>query len=224
MVIFLMQQFLSLSHTIPPEVLGTILIITVWALAVSARRQIIWFTVFGIYSPLLFAVSANTLWIVNSCCLLLLWFLAKLIVSLFTKKIHLLHNAKTAMLIIIYFSLIVLLQYFWISFLPLWILDSLYGAFPFIFIIIVADKIFNEGFTLFSKGWWISFLEFSMVSWSVWWLLHWQWLKEILISYPWSLLLIFIINILIGRFTGLQLLEYFRFMPLIKKHFESDEE
>jgi hypothetical protein len=44
------------------------------------------------------------------------------------------------------------------------------------------------------------------------------------LAFPELLILIFVLNIAVGRFTGLQVLEYFRFMPLIKESSESDEE
>jgi len=49
-------------------------------------------------------------------------------------------------------------------------------------------------------------------------------LKHLLLAFPELLIVIFILNIAVGRFTGLQLLEYFRFMPLIKKSSEESEE
>ncbi|MCB9806872.1 hypothetical protein H6768_03155 [Candidatus Peribacteria bacterium] len=42
-------------------------------------------------------------------------------------------------------------------------------------------------------------------------------LQQFLISYPDSLFLILFLNFVIGRYTGLQLFEYIRFTPLIKK-------
>jgi hypothetical protein len=63
-----------------------------------------------------------------------------------------------------------------------------------------------------------------IVSFSVFWLLNRWWIKHILLSYPESIILVLALHIVVGRFTGLQLLEYFRFMPLIKKHFDNEEE
>jgi hypothetical protein len=49
-------------------------------------------------------------------------------------------------------------------------------------------------------------------------------LKHLLLAFPELLILIFLLNIAVGRFTGLQLLEYFRFMPLLKNSSGSEEE
>ncbi|MDO4714179.1 MAG: 7TM domain-containing protein [bacterium] len=55
-------------------------------------------------------------------------------------------------------------------------------------------------------------------------ILEWSWISTTLLSYPELLLAILLINIIIGRFSGLQLLELIRFMPLIKKHLDQEEE
>jgi hypothetical protein len=44
------------------------------------------------------------------------------------------------------------------------------------------------------------------------------------LSYPELLLVILLAIIIVGRFTWLQLFELIRFMPLIRKHLEDEEE
>jgi hypothetical protein len=85
-----------------------------------------------------------------------------------------------------------------------------------IFIILVSDKVFNESFKLFSIGRWVAFIEFLIVSFAVYGLFYRTEMKHLLLAFPELLILIFVLNIAVGRFTGLQLLEYFRFMPLLK--------
>jgi hypothetical protein len=63
-----------------------------------------------------------------------------------------------------------------------------------------------------------------IVSFAVYGLFFWTALKHLLLAFPEVLILIFLLNIAVWRFTGLQLLEYLRFMPLIKKSSESEEE
>ena len=67
-------------------------------------------------------------------------------------------------------------------------------------------------------------MEFLLVSFGVFGLFYRTSLKQLLLAFPELLILIFLLNIAVGRFTGLQLLEYFRFMPLIKSSSESEEE
>jgi hypothetical protein len=72
-------------------------------------RQVVWFSVFGIYTPLLFAISLFTIGIPTSMLLLAIGFITKVLIKLFTKKIYLLHNAKTSLLVLTYFFLLLIL-------------------------------------------------------------------------------------------------------------------
>lgn len=212
----------------PIDLVGILLILCIATLVISIFRQIIWFSVFGIYSPLLFWLTMAILNIKLSLILLWIGLIAKWLTYLLTKKIYLLFNAKLSVLVVLYFllSIIVLAldKILHINFINLDTFNNGFIIFPIMFIIIVTDKVFNEWFKVLSLGWWISFSEFLIVSFSIYWLINRWWLKHLLLSYPEIIILVLFFHIIIGRFTGLQLLEYFRFMPLMKKHFDSEEE
>ncbi len=215
-------------HWFPIELITMFLVLSLWTLLISILRQIVGFSIFGIYSPLLFAVSMSILGVPFSLTLLAIWLITKLLMSLFTKKIYLLHNAKTSLLILLYFFLMLLILWcntiFWLNLIDITIFTNGFIIFPMIFIILVSDKVFNEWFKLFSIGRRVAFVEFLLVSFAVYGLFYRTSLKHLLLAFPELLILIFILNIAVGRFTGLQLLEYLRFMPLIKKSSESEEE
>ncbi len=215
-------------HGFPVELITMFLVLSLWALLISILRQIVGFSIFGIYSPLLFAVSMSILGIPFSLTLLGVGLITKILMRLFSKRIYLLHNAKSALLIILYFFILLLVFWLnnilWLNLIDITIFANGYIIFPIIFIIIVSDKVFNEWFKLFSAGRRLAFAEFLIVSFAVYGLFYRTWLKHLLLAFPELLILIFLLNIAVGRFTGLQLLEYFRFMPLIKKSSESEEE
>jgi len=212
----------------PVDLIWILLILCIATLVISIFRQVIWFSVFGIYSPLLFWLAMAILNIKLSLFLLAIWILAKFLTNILNKKIYLLFNAKLSILVVLYFLLTIIVlgldKILNTNIINLDFFNNGFIIFPIMFIIIVTDKVFNEGFKLFSIGWWISFAEFLIVSFSVFWLLNRWWIKHILLSYPESIILVLALHIVVGRFTGLQLLEYFRFMPLIKKHFDNEEE
>lgn len=217
-----------LYHGFPVELITMFLLLSLGTLFISILRQIVGFSIFGVYSPLLFAVSMSILGVPFSLVLLIIGLITKTLMRLFTKKMYLLHNAKTSLLVILYFFLLLLI--FWLdaifgfNLINLKIFANGYIIFPMIFIILVSDKVFNEWFKLFSTGRRIAFAEFLIVSFVVYGLFYRTGLKHLLLAFPELLLLIFLLNVAVGRFTGLQLLEYFRFMPLIKKSSESEEE
>ncbi len=212
----------------PVDLIGILLILCIATLIISIFRQVIGFSVFGIYSPLLFWLAMGILNIKLSLFFLAIGILAKFLTNILNKKIYLLFNAKLSVLVVLYFLLTIIVlgldKILNTNIINLDFFNNGFIIFPIMFIIIVTDKVFNEGFKVLSLGWRISFAEFIIVSFSVFGLLNRWWLKHILLSYPESILLVLILHIIIGRFTGLQLLEYLRFMPLIKKHFDSEEE
>ena len=55
----------------------------------------------------------------------------------------------------------------------------------------------------------ISLVGFSLISWGA--------LREIIIAYPWLVILTIPFNILLGKWTGLRLSEYLRFREILKK-------
>lgn len=215
-------------HGFPVELITMFLVLSFGTLLISIFRQIVGFSVFGIYSPLLFAVSMSILWVQFSLALLGIWLLTKLFMRIFTKRVYLLHNAKSALLIILYFVLLLFFFWintaFWLHWIDINMLTNSYIIFPMIFIILVSDKVFNEGFKLFSAGRRVAFSEFIIVSFAVYGLFYRTGLKHLLLAFPELLILIFFLNIAVWRFTGLQLLEYFRFMPLLKNSSWTEEE
>ena len=81
----------------------------------------------------------------------------------------------------------------------------------------VADKIFHEDINIWSRSGLVLFVQFILISLVTYLILSSTGLQQFLISYPDTLFLILIFNFIIGRYTGLQLLEYIRFTPLLKK-------
>lgn len=215
-------------HWFPIELITMFLVLSLGTLLISILRQIVGFSIFGMYSPLLFAISMSILGVPFSLALLAIWLVSKLLMGLFTRKMYLLHNTKTSLLVLFYFFLILLIFWlnniFWFTLLDFTLFANGFIIFPMIFIIIISDKVFNEWFKLFSTGRRVAFLEFLFTSFIVYGLFYRTGLKHLLLAFPELLLLIFFLNIAVWRFTGLQLLEYFRFMPLIKKSTESEEE
>jgi hypothetical protein len=213
---------------IPITLIWILLILCISVLVISIFRQVIWFSVFGIYSPLMFAISMFIIWIQLSLILFLIAFISTLVIRFLNKKIYLLYSAKISLLIIFYILMIILIfgldKLIWTNIIDIQIFSNDLIIFPIVFMILITEKIFNEWFKLFSSWWIISLFEFTILSFIIYSLLNWTSLKHLLLSYPDLIIIVFVLNIIVWRFTWLQLLEYFRFMPLIKKHLEGEEE
>jgi len=205
---------------IPNWIIWLILTLCAATLVVSIFRQVIGLPVFSVYNPILFAMSMSILWLKFTFILFLIGFVSTFLIWLINKKIYLLHSAKVSMLVIIYFVLVIafltLERYFNRNLIDYSIFSNNYILFPIIFIVITADKVFGENLNLLNKWFYISLIEFLVISFIVYLVLNWPWLNYLLLSYPETIIWIIILNMIAWRFTGLQLMEYIRFYPLIK--------
>lgn len=215
-----------ISNWFPVTLLWLFLVLALSALVISIFRQMIWFSIFGIYSPLLFAIAMSVLWIKFSLISFLIAFISTVFTRFFTKKIYLLYSAKTSILIIVYFIITILFLGFdklsWLNIIDFQIFNNTLIIFPIMYLILVWDKVFPEWFKFFSKWRIFSFIEFFIVSIVIYFLIWWNNLNYFLLSYPEIIILILWVNVLVWRFTWLQLLEYFRFIPLLKKWDEEE--
>ena len=212
----------------PFDLLTLMFVIALWALVVAIFRQIIWFCVYWLYTPLMFAISVYLIWWKVALFLLLIGIISKILINFFNSRLYLLYSAKISLYITLYFVLF--LFSLWLLFITWLLRDNSwisfrqeYVIFPLIFIWMTADKIYTETSRLFSFKWWGNFLEFLFVSRVLVLIISSKSIQYFLISYPELILLMMLANIFVGRFTWLQLMEYRRFLVFIKRHMEEEE-
>jgi hypothetical protein len=217
-----------IANWVPINLIWLLLILTFAALVTTAFRQIIWFSVFWTFSPLLFGLSIAVLWVKTSIIFFVIAIIATLITRLITKRLYLLNSAKLSLLLSIYFLTTILIL--WLNsvlnlnILGYQIFSNTYVIFPILFLIFATDKVFWEWYKLFSKQQIVSLLEFIVISTVVVLIINSVWLRLILLSYPEIIILLIIAIIIVWRFTWLQLFEYFRFSPILKWGWEEEEE
>lgn len=210
----------------PIQILGILLSLAVVALAISFLRQIVGLSVYGVAWPLLFALVLHLLGFSISLGLLFIAILTNILMRILNKKLYLLHSSKVS-LSICSFLIIFLWWYYRIG--KIWFQSFLVGhsevliVFPIILMLLMSEKLFPS-FKFWTKQRRIGLIELSMTVLISYGILEWQAIGNFLISYPESLLLLLLINIIVWRFSGLQLLELIRFMPLLKRHLDQEEE
>ena len=216
-----------IANWVPINLIGLLLTLTFAALIVTAFRQIIWFSVFWTFSPLLFGLSIAVLWVKTSIIFFIIAIIATLITRLITKRLYLLNSAKLSLLLGIYFLTTILILWvnsvFNLDILSYQIFSNTYVIFPILFLIFATDKIFWEWYKIFSKQQMISLFEFIIISTVVVLIINSVRLRLILLSYPEIIILLIIAIIIVWRFTWLQLFEYFRFSPILKWEWEEEE-
>ena len=92
-----------IANWVPINLIWLLLTLTLATLVVTAFRQLIWFSVFGTFSPLLFGLSIAVLGIKTSILFFIIAIIATLLTRLITKRLYLLNSAKLSLLLGIYF-------------------------------------------------------------------------------------------------------------------------
>ncbi len=226
--LYVMSYFIDLLifNWFSTNLIWILLLIAFSVVVITIFRQMIGLSVFSVYHPLFFALSLYILWFKFTFVLFIIALVSTFLIRLITKKIYLLYSPKIALLIIIYVLLFFI--FIWINVLfdmnliNIKAFSNIIIIFPTLSILFVSNKIVYEWFNIISYKWWLNILEFFIVSFVVYLILSSYYLKFLFLSYPELVFGLFILNILIWRFTGLQLTEYFRFKPLIKKYFEEE--
>jgi hypothetical protein len=208
------------------QLLAFLLSITFVVLILNILKQMIGFNVFGIYYPILFAITITSLGI-SAFIFIVIAFLSILIVNIFSKKIHLLLHAKRSLLISLYIALFLFIlgidNFFELSLINYTIFDNPLIIFPLFVTVILADKIFQEDINIFWKSWIMDIAQYGIITFVIYQLIEYKALQYFLISYPDIIILVVLLNILVGRYMWLQLFEYFRFSPLLRKLNEEEE-
>ncbi|MDD3302903.1 MAG: 7TM domain-containing protein [Candidatus Gracilibacteria bacterium] len=213
-----------ISSGFPIGILGIILSLSVAVTAINFIRQFIGFAIFSLYYPLFIALSIYVFSFELTLVLLTSSFLSVLFMKIINKKINFLLNTKLSLFFIFYliFTLIIIGILNSYDFINFYDFKTNLIIFPFSIIPMVIYKVFSDNKKIFSLSSLFYLFEFVFVSVTAYLIIKSNFIQSLLLSYTELLIAIFLINLLIGRFTGLQLLEYIRFIPLIKRHFQEE--
>lgn len=202
------------------QLIAFLLSLTFVVLMLNVLKQIVGLNVFWIYYPILFAITLSILGY-STLIFVGIWFISLLLVNIFSKQVHLLIHAKRALLISLYIALFLFIlgidNYFELSIINYSVFDNPYIIFPLFIAIILADKIFQEEINVFSGIGMIDLLQYGIVTGIIYGCMEFKTLQYFLISFPDVIILVIFLNIIIGRYMWLQLFEYFRFSPLLRK-------
>ncbi len=202
------------------QLLAFLLSITFIVLLLNIFKQIIGLNVFGIYYPILLGITLASFWL-SALVFIGIGLISILLVNLLSAKVHLLIHAKRALLISLYILLFLLIlwvaNFLEIAQIDYTLFDNELIIFPLFTTIIIADKIFQEDIKIFTKSSAIDLLQYIIITGIIYLILEFKTLQYFLVSYPDVIIFIVFINIFVWRYMWLQVIEYFRFYPLLKK-------
>lgn len=214
-----------ISSWFPMWILGIIFSLALAVTVINFIRQFIGFSIFSLYYPLFIALSLYIFSFELTLILILASFISIYFMKIIFWKTHFLVNTKLSLYFITY--LIISIFLIWISSV-LKLIDFVdiktnMIIFPFTILPMVIYRVFADERKIFS--WWFVFyvFEFLFVTFISYLIIKTNFVQNLFLAYGELLILLFFINILIWKFSWLQVLEYIRFIPLIKRHFSSEE-
>jgi len=194
---------------LPQETTILLLMFPVIATAIAFLRQVIGIKAFGIYTPLIMTFAFLSTGIKQGMIIFLVVLLSGTLARILVKKLRLLYLPRMAIVLSLVVGVIFLL--FWIY------KDLSYlSIFPILIIITMVEKFVAAQIERgFKTALWLS-IETLFLSTSAYFLASWNYLQVWLTNYPWLLILTLVINFALGKWTGLRLIEYFKYREVLR--------
>ncbi len=208
-----------LSHGVSGQAVILLLILPIIATIFSFLKQIIGITSFGLYTPSIVALSFLALGWQIGVLFLLFILITGYVTRAAMKKLRLLYIPKVAIILtVLSLTLLILVA-----------IGTATGlAFPrdTIFILLIMSALAENFLNLKTEEGWRSAIvgisETVFGSLLCVLIVQSQWLQSLVLAYPELILLTIPINVGLGRWTGLRLVEYIRFREVFK-HIQEEE-
>src|SRR3989338_6837773 len=216
------SQFIGylLAAGVNLDIVYLLLVVPFIAFAIAFFRQVIGISTFGVYTPLLLSLSFILLGIYFGLAILLIVILVSYLLRNLIGQMNLLYIPRTSFL----FSCIDLS-----FFLVIWFglnfgspVSISLAIFPMLMISTISEKFSSaqteDGFHEAVKGV-VQTIVVAIVS---YYFVIWPSLANLIVGYPEVVFIPLFGSLLLGKFTGLRLMEFFRFRNLLKENIEEE--
>ncbi len=216
-----------LNNGVPDNTIALILLLPVIATLVAFMKQVVGATTFGIYTPSIITLSFLIIGIHVG----LLTLIAAIIVGALTrpalKKVRMLFIPKMAIVITVVsltlFLIIITSNYLGlfnaeflsIAIFPMLILSTLVEK----FVSVKTEKGLSSATILMTSTVLVSILAYFIVGGEIdlgIWTFKFNFIKNLIMAYPETVFLLIIVNFLLGRWSGLRILERIRFREVLR--------
>lgn len=199
---------------VPRETIIYILMLPIIATIVALVRQVIGFKTFGIYIPSILTIIFVSTGLVPGLTIFLAVLISGFFVRWFFSRFRLLYLPRMALMLTVVSVIILAI----IS------VAAMAGAkdfarisiFAVLIMIILIERFLNVQIERGTNEAAILSIETLIISIGGYFLLVWHSLQNFILTYPWIVLLIILVNVFLGRWTGLRLTEYVRFKGLLQ--------
>ena len=205
---------LAINQGVPQQTIIYILMYPVILTVIAAARQVIGIKAFGIYTPSIIAVALLATTLKYGLAIFIVILAVALAMRFVLKGFQLLYMSRTAiMLSVVAISVLAFLAVGGsfqrtglasVSIFPLLIMITIVEK----FVIVQTEKGFRTAFVLA--------LETMFLAAACYFLVKWEAFQTLVLNYPGIVVLIVVMNIALGKWTGLRFSEYYRFRDVIE--------
>ncbi|MFH1410406.1 MAG: 7TM domain-containing protein [Patescibacteria group bacterium] len=203
-----------ISKGIPSNTIVLLLMLPIIATIITVLKQVIGVTTFGLYTPSIITLSFLALGLKFGLVILFIIIISGALVRSLLDRFNLLHIPRIA-IVLTFSTLIILLTLALGTYLGITSIATI-AVFPMLIMTTLAGKFVSA---LGGRGFYAAILlmfETTMVSLICYWVVEWHYLQNLILGHPEIILLLIIFNYMLGRWTGLRLMEYVRFREVMK--------
>lgn len=202
------------SQGVPETTIALLLMLPIIATFIAMVRQIIGLKGFGLYTPLIISFAFVETTLKYGVALFVLVLIAGTITRLVVRKARLLYLPRIAIVTSVVALTILFVFY-----------EGAYSGrnglitvsiFPLLIIITLVEKFVAAQIESGARSAVVLTLETLIIAIAAFYVITWATLQDFLLAYPWAILVTLIVNIILGRYTGLRLTEFIRFRDVIQ--------
>lgn len=200
---------------VPLETVTLLLMLPLIVTMIAFFRQVIGIKAFGIYTPAIVIFAFLATGIKYGLAMFLSVIVVGMVSRMLLKRLRILYLPRVAItLSIVAFAMLGLLVVGG-SFRRTGL--AAVSIFPLVIIISIVEKFVAAQIEKGNRTALYLALETLVISLAGYYLASWGWLRETVVAFPALILFTLPINVFLGKWTGLRLIEYFRFREVLKK-------
>ncbi|MFH1611894.1 MAG: 7TM domain-containing protein [bacterium] len=204
-----------ITNGVPRETIVLLLLLPIVVTIIAFARQVIGIKGFGIYTPLIISFAFLTTGLRYGITIFAIILIVGTFMRFVARRFRLLYLPRIA-IVLIGVSLAILLMF----------LEGAHSGriglihvsvFAILIMITLVEKFIAAQIERGAKKAVILTIETLFLSVVCFWVISWMWLQNIVFLFPLAIIIgCILINILLGKWTGLRVSEYFRFREVIK--------
>lgn len=204
-----------INSGVPQETVGLLLMLPVIATLIAFLRQVVGIKAFGIYTPSIVIFAFLAIGLKYGIAIFASVIVVGMLSRYLLKRFRMLYLPRVAITVTIVALAILGVLVVGGSLQRTGL--AAVSIFPLLIMITIVEKFVAAQIEKGNRTALILAAETLVISIAGYFIAKWPLLVEAIAAYPWIILLAIPINILLGKWTGLRLIEYFRFREVLKK-------